>query len=65
MTARPVTWSTSQLRAEAHMRRADELLEARRWSEAMDELAAAQREIATTAEFVVALLHQTGDRASG
>lgn len=50
----PVTWSTSQQHAERHLRRADELLEARRWDEAMDELAAAQREICSTVEFVLA-----------
>lgn len=50
----PVTWSTSQQHAERHLKLADELLEARRWSEAMDELAAAQREISTTVEFVLA-----------
>lgn len=48
-----VTWATSQSRAEAAMKRADVLLEDQKWSEALDALADAQRELARTVEFVL------------
>lgn len=48
-----VTWASSQTRAERYMREADEHLEFERWDKAMECLAAAQRELTATVEFVL------------
>ena len=57
-----VTWATSQNAAEQAMKRADVLLEAGRWSEAMDALADVERAITETAEFV---MQQEGHGSAG
>lgn len=51
-TANTVIWESSQTAGEVAMKKADDHLEAGRFDKALEQLAIAQRAIATTIEFV-------------